>query len=71
LKVWRLRGEGAIARALCLSAQTQEDAGKVRLVLVPQVDTFGIATDGIDPEELILSDNLEKKFFPILMSGDC
>lgn len=59
-------GEGAIARALCMSALKKEEAGQVRLLLVPQVDTLGIATDGIDPEELILSTSLENKVLSYL-----
>lgn len=59
-------GEGAIARALCLSAQTKEEAGQVRLLLVPQVDPIDIATDGIDPEQLIVSPNLENKVLSYL-----
>jgi predicted phage baseplate assembly protein len=59
-------GEGAIARALCMSAMKQEEAGQVRLLLVPQVDTTGVATNGISPEQLNLSANLEKKVLSYL-----
>jgi predicted phage baseplate assembly protein len=59
-------GEGAIARALCMSAMKQEEAGQVRLLLVPHVDTTGIATNGISPEQLNLSANLEKKVLSYL-----
>ena len=59
-------GSGAIARALCLSALKQDQAGQVRLLLVPQVETTGIATKGIDPEKLALSESLEKKVLSYL-----
>lgn len=59
-------GEGAIARALCMSAMKQEEAGQVRLLLVPHVDTTGIATNGVSPEQLNLSANLEKKVLSYL-----
>jgi predicted phage baseplate assembly protein len=49
-------GAGAIARALCLSPTRKEDAGTVRLLLVPQANTDAIEQGaGIPPELLTLS----------------
>lgn len=59
-------GDGAIARALCMSAMKKEEAGQVRLLLVPQVDTTRIATEGISPDKFNLSANLEQKVLSYL-----
>ncbi|NES70850.1 MAG: putative baseplate assembly protein, partial [Okeania sp. SIO2D1] len=52
-------GDGTIARARCLAAYHQDEAGVVRLLLVPQVNTEGIERRrGIPPEWFNLSPQL-------------
>jgi predicted phage baseplate assembly protein len=52
-------GGGAIARALCLSPTGKENAGRVRLLLVPQANTNTIDQGlGIDPQFLTLNPQL-------------
>ncbi|CAN1212797.1 putative baseplate assembly protein [Tumidithrix helvetica PCC 7403] len=55
-------GSGAIARVMCLTASRKEDAGIVRLLLVPQVNTEAIELgNGIDPDRLALSPQLNDR----------
>ncbi len=55
-------GEGAIAKALCLGATNKQEAGKVRLLLVPHPpDLEAIDRDGINPDDLEI-----KKDSPLL-----
>lgn len=52
-------GSGAIARSLCLSPTRKDQAGTVRLLLVPKPDTQSIERGyGIDPAALSLSPTL-------------
>jgi predicted phage baseplate assembly protein len=45
-------GQGKIARAYCLPVSTPQDAGKVRLLLIPQVSpSVMILEQGLNPEE--------------------
>ncbi|MEQ9552333.1 MAG: hypothetical protein RIM23_22310, partial [Coleofasciculus sp. G3-WIS-01] len=45
-----------IARTLCLSPIRKEEAGRVRLLLVPNANTDGIERgEGIDPDFLTLT----------------
>ena len=49
-------GGGSIARSLCLSATRKEEAGTVRLLLVPQANTDGLEQGlGLDPDLLTLT----------------
>ncbi|MEC4806331.1 MAG: putative baseplate assembly protein [Jaaginema sp. PMC 1079.18] len=50
-------GGGAVARALCLPARMDEP-GRVRLLLVPQVNTDAIAL-GMNPDQFSLPDSLK------------
>jgi predicted phage baseplate assembly protein len=52
-------GGGAVARALCLPARADRP-GRVRLLLVPQVNTDAIAL-GMNPEQLTLADSLKNQ----------
>ena len=59
-EVLTLRGSGgAVARARCLPADTENEAGTVSLLIVPQTNTDTIAAgSGIDPERLALTPQL-------------
>ncbi|MCC5666867.1 putative baseplate assembly protein [Nostoc sp. CHAB 5784] len=58
---------GAIARARCLPAKTSSEAGIVRLLLLPQANTDGIArTQGMEPEQFALSPQLTEQIFAYL-----
>lgn len=60
-------GGGAIARALCLSSATQDEAGVVRLLLVPQANLNAIERrEGIDPELLALTPQLTQQVLAYL-----
>ncbi|MFB8792557.1 MAG: putative baseplate assembly protein [Potamolinea sp.] len=49
-------GRGAIARTLCLTPTSKDEAGTVRLVLVPDTSTEGIeSAEGINPDFFTLS----------------
>ena len=56
-----IRGsEGRVARAHCLSSKKDSEAGKVRLLIVPQANTDGIFRgEGLQPEKLILTPDLK------------
>ncbi|MEM9446914.1 MAG: putative baseplate assembly protein [Cyanobacteria bacterium P01_E01_bin.6] len=52
-------GEGAIAQARCLSAQSAMEAGTVKVLVVPQVPTTGVTQgQGIAPDQFILTPSL-------------
>jgi predicted phage baseplate assembly protein len=54
--------EGAIARAKCLPPKTAQEAGIVRLLLVPQASLEGIEKgEGIDPDQFNLTESLLEK----------
>lgn len=60
-------GQGAIARAMCLSPRNGEQGGIVRLVLVPHTSTDGIERgEGIDPERLLLTPELQQQVLDYL-----
>ncbi len=60
-------GKGAVARALCLSPVKRDDAGIVRLLLVPQANTDAIArAEGIPPEQLALHPRLQSQVLSYL-----
>lgn len=60
-------GGGSIARVLCLSPIRQEDAGRVRLLLVPNANTDGIERgEGIDPDVLTLTPQLTERVLSYL-----
>jgi predicted phage baseplate assembly protein len=60
-------GGGAIARVMCLTASRKEEAGIVRLVLVPQVNTEAIELgNGIEPDQLALSPQLNDRVVSFL-----
>ncbi|MEO1427796.1 MAG: putative baseplate assembly protein [Cyanobacteria bacterium J06633_8] len=56
-----IRGsEGRVARAHCLSSKKDSEAGKVRLLIVPQANTDGIFRgEGLRAEQLILTPDLK------------
>lgn len=54
-------GGGAVARALCPPLIAEQTAGTVRLLVVPQADTDGIARgEGINPSQFNLSSQLQE-----------
>lgn len=60
-------GMGAVARTRCLSATERQDAGTVRLLIVPQANTDAIATGvGINPELLTLTPQLQDQILAYL-----
>lgn len=60
-------GGGAIARTLCLSPTRKDEAGTVRLLLVPQVNTDGIEQGiGIDPARFTLAPTLTEQVLAYL-----
>jgi len=60
-------GLGAVARALCLSAAASNDAGTVRLMIVPQANTDAIARgEGIHPEQFALTPQLQERVLTYL-----
>ena len=58
-----IRGsEGRVARAHCLSSKEDSEAGKVRLLIVPQANTDGIFRgEGLQPEQLTLTADLKEQ----------
>ena len=55
-------GKGAVARTRCLSPTEREEAGTVRLLIVPQANTDAIArAEGIPPEQFALTPQLESQ----------
>jgi predicted phage baseplate assembly protein len=60
-------GKGAVARALCLSPKDRNDAGIVRLLIVPQANTDAIAQcQGIPPEQFALHPRLQSQVLSYL-----
>lgn len=60
-------GKGAVARALCLSPVKRDDAGIVRLLIVPQANTDAIArAEGIPPEQFALHPRLQSQVLSYL-----
>jgi predicted phage baseplate assembly protein len=60
-------GGGAVARVMCLTASRKEEAGIVRLLLVPQANTEAIELgNGIDPDRLALSPQLTERVVSFL-----
>ena len=60
-------GGGAVARVRCLSPTKQEDAGTMRLILVPNVNLEAVERgEGIDPSSLALSDSLTQQVLAYL-----
>ncbi len=60
-------GKGAVARALCLPPKDRNDAGIVRLVIVPQANTDAIAQcEGIAPEQFALHPRLQSQVLSYL-----
>ncbi|HAJ63736.1 MAG TPA: putative baseplate assembly protein [Cyanobacteria bacterium UBA8543] len=60
-------GKGAVARALCLSPKDRNDAGIVRLLIVPQANTDAIAQcEGIPPEQFALHPRLQSQVLSYL-----
>ncbi len=60
-------GRGAVARARCLGAATPQEAGTVRLLIVPQANTEAIARgEGINPELLALTPQLQEQILAYL-----
>ncbi|MBE9126974.1 MULTISPECIES: putative baseplate assembly protein [unclassified Coleofasciculus] len=58
---------GGIARVLCLPPIRKEQAGRVRLLLVPQTNTDGIEQgEGIDPDGLALTPQLTDRVLTYL-----
>lgn len=60
-------GGGAVARTLCLPPSTSEQAGTVRMLLVPQANTDAIAQGvGIHPDLLSLTPQLKEQIHAYL-----
>jgi len=60
-------GEGAVARVLCISAKKKEDAGIVKLLIVPRIRTEGIEQgQGIAPEQFALTPQLSDRILNYL-----
>ncbi|HEY9668720.1 MAG TPA: putative baseplate assembly protein [Coleofasciculaceae cyanobacterium] len=60
-------GKGAVARARCLSPTHREEAGIVRLLIVPQANTEAIArAEGIAPELFALTPQLQSQVLSYL-----
>jgi predicted phage baseplate assembly protein len=60
-------GGGAVARTLCLPPSTSEQAGTVRMLLVPQANTDAIAQGvGIPPDLLSLTPQLKEQIHAYL-----
>jgi predicted phage baseplate assembly protein len=60
-------GRGAVARARCLSPTERDDAGIVRLLIVPQANTEAIAqAEGIPPEQFALNPRLHSQVLSYL-----
>ncbi|MFW6358623.1 MAG: putative baseplate assembly protein, partial [Chroococcales cyanobacterium] len=60
-------GQGAIARAVCLQATRPQDAGIVRLIVVPQVNLNGISQRvGLAPEQFALNEQLQAQILTYL-----
>ena len=60
-------GRGAIARARCIPSLSQDDAGIVRLVLVPQANLDGIQRrEGIHPDWFNLNPNIVEQVISYL-----
>ncbi|MFM7888725.1 MAG: putative baseplate assembly protein, partial [Pseudanabaena sp.] len=62
-----LAGEGTVARVRCISAKRKEDAGIVKLLVVPRVRTEGIEQgQGIAPEQFVLTPQLSDRILNYL-----
>ena len=62
-----LAGEGNVSRVLCSSAKRKEDAGIVKLLIVPKIRTEGIEQgQGIHPDELMITPQLTNKVLSYL-----
>ncbi len=62
-----LAGEGTVARVLCTPAKKKEDAGIVKLLIVPRVRTVGIDQgEGIAPEQFVLTPQLSDRILNYL-----
>jgi len=62
-----LAGEGTVARVLCTPVKRKEDAGIVKLLIVPRVRTVGIEQgEGIAPEEFVLTPQLSDRILNYL-----
>ncbi|BBC26977.1 putative baseplate assembly protein [Pseudanabaena sp. ABRG5-3] len=62
-----IAGEGAVARVLCTPAKRREDAGIVKLLIVPRVRTEGIDQgQGIAPEQFVLTPQLSDRILNYL-----
>ncbi len=60
-------GQGAVARALCLSPGNASEAGTVRLIIVPQANTDAISRgEGIPPELFALTPQLQSRVLSYL-----
>lgn len=60
-------GMGAVARTRCLSATERQEAGTVRLLIVPQANTDAIAMGmGIHPERFALTPQLQDRILAYL-----
>lgn len=62
-----IAGEGAVARVLCTPTKRKEDAGIVKLLIVPRVRTEGIDQgQGIAPEQFVLTPQLSDRILNYL-----
>lgn len=62
-----IAGEGAVARVLCTPTKRKEEAGIVKLLIVPRVRTEGIEQgQGIAPEQFVLTPQLSDRILNYL-----
>lgn len=62
-----IAGAGSVARVMCNSARRKEDAGIVKLLIVPRVRTESIDQgQGIQPDQFILTPQLREKVLTYL-----
>jgi len=62
-----LAGEGTVARVRCISAKRKEDAGIVKLLVVPRMRTEGIEQgQGMAPEQFVLTPQLSDRILNYL-----
>ena len=62
-----IAGEGTVARVLCTPAKKKEEAGIVKLMIVPRVRTEGIEKgQGIAPEQFVLTPQLSDRILNYL-----
>jgi predicted phage baseplate assembly protein len=50
-------GRGKIAKAYCISSHDSKEVGKIRLLLIPQVDPISMASKGLNPEAQLVLDH--------------